>query len=70
MTEEKIQVAMDEVIKNRTSFVIAHRLKTIINADKIIVLKDGSVLEQGTHQELLNLKGFYYKLYMDQMAFD
>lgn len=70
VTEEKIQVAMDEVIKNRTSFVIAHRLKTIINADKIIVLKDGSVLEQGTHQELLNLKGFYYKLYMDQMAFD
>lgn len=70
VTEEKIQVAMDEVVKNRTSFVIAHRLKTIINADKIVVLKDGTVLEEGSHKELLNRKGFYYKLYTDQMVLD
>lgn len=61
---------MDEVVKNRTSFVIAHRLKTIINADKIVVLKDGTVLEEGSHKELLNRKGFYYKLYTDQMVLD
>ena len=55
---------------HRTSFVIAHRLKTIINADKIVVLKDGTVLEEGSHKELLNRKGFYYKLYTDQMVLD
>ncbi|KRL63809.1 lipid A export permease ATP-binding protein MsbA [Lactobacillus psittaci DSM 15354] len=65
VTEEKIQVAMDEVIKNRTSFVIVHRLKTIINVDKIVVLKDGKVLEEGNHKELLKQKFFYYKLYTD-----
>ena len=70
VTEEKIQKAMDAVIAGRTSFVIAHRLKTIINSDKIVVLKDGKVLEEGSHEELLKEKGFYYNLYTNQMAFE
>ena len=70
VTEEKIQKAMDAVIAGRTSFVIAHRLKTIINSDKIVVLKDGKVLEEGNHEELLKEKGFYYNLYTNQMAFE
>ena len=70
VTEEKIQKAMDAVIAGRTSFVIAHRLKTIINSDKIVVLKDGNVLEEGSHEELLKEKGFYYNLYTNQMAFE
>ena len=69
-TREKIQKAMDAVIAGRTSFVIAHRLKTIINSDKIVVLKDGKVLEEGNHEELLKEKGFYYNLYTNQMAFE
>lgn len=70
VTEEKIQQAMDAVIAGRTSFVIAHRLKTILNSNKIVVLKDGNVIESGSHEDLLKEKGFYYKLYTDQMAFD
>ena len=70
VTEEKIQKAMDAVIAGRTSFVIAHRLKTIINSDKIVVLKEGKVLEEGNHEELLKEKGFYYNLYTNQMAFE
>ena len=70
VTEEKIQKAMDAVIAGRTSFVIAHRLKTILNSNKIVVLKDGNVIEEGSHEALLKEKGFYYKLYTDQMAFD
>lgn len=70
VTEEKIQKAMDAVIAGRTSFVIAHRLKTILNSDKIVVLKDGNVIEEGNHQELLQEKGFYYGLYTNQMAFE
>ena len=70
VTEEKIQKAMDTVIAGRTSFVIAHRLKTILNSNKIVVLKDGNVIEEGSHDALLKEKGFYYKLYTDQMAFD
>lgn len=70
VTEEKIQKAMDTVIAGRTSFVIAHRLKTILNSNKIVVLKDGNVIEEGSHEALLKEKGFYYKLYTDQMAFD
>ncbi|MCT3536222.1 ABC transporter ATP-binding protein [Lactobacillus crispatus] len=70
VTEEKIQKAMDTVIAGRTSFVIAHRLKTILNSNKIVVLKDGNVIEEGNHEALLKEKGFYYKLYTDQMAFD
>lgn len=70
VTEEKIQKAMDTVIAGRTSFVIAHRLKTILNSNKIVVLRDGNVIEEGSHEALLKEKGFYYKLYTDQMAFD
>lgn len=70
VTEAKLQKAMDNVIAGRTSFVIAHRLKTIINADKIVVLKAGTVIESGSHQELLANQGFYYDLYRNQMAFE
>lgn len=70
VTEAKLQKAMDNVIAGRTSFVIAHRLKTIINADKIVVLKAGTVIESGSHQELLAKQGFYYDLYRNQMAFE
>ena len=69
MTEEKIQKAMNAVIAGRTSFVIAHRLKTILNSNKIVVLKDGNVIEEGSHEQLLKEKGFYYKLYTDQTSF-
>ncbi|MBW9308113.1 ABC transporter ATP-binding protein [Lactobacillus delbrueckii] len=70
VTEEKIQQAMDNVIAGRTSFVIAHRLKTILNSDKIVVLKDGQVIEEGPHADLIKKRGFYYKLYTSQMAFE
>lgn len=70
VTEEKIQQAMYAVLAGRTSFVIAHRLKTIINADKIAVLRDGNVIEQGSHAELIAQKGFYYDLYTNQMVLD
>lgn len=70
VTEEKIQTAMNNVITGRTSFIIAHRLKTIVEADEIIVLKDGKIIETGNHQALLAQKGFYYDLYKSQMAFD
>ena len=70
VTEEKIQQAMDAVLAGRTSFVIAHRLKTIINADKIAVLRDGNVIEQGSHAEFIAQKGFYYDLYTNQMVLD
>ena len=65
-TEQQIQSAMDELMKNRTSFVIAHRLSTIKNADLILVLKDGDVIESGTHEELLAQNGFYAGLYNSQ----
>jgi len=70
VTEAKIQTAMDNVIQGRTSFVIAHRLKTILNADKIVVLKDGDIIEQGTHKQLLDADGFYAELYHNQMVFE
>jgi len=59
-TKKLIHNAMDELMKNRTSFVIAHRLSTIKNANTIIVIDRGIVIEQGTHKELLNKKGYYY----------
>ncbi|HIU66190.1 MAG TPA: ABC transporter ATP-binding protein [Candidatus Caccomorpha excrementavium] len=65
-TELVIQNAMDELMKNRTSFVIAHRLSTIKNADLILVLKDGNIIESGTHEELLAKGGFYAELYNSQ----
>lgn len=65
-TEVQIQNAMDELMENRTSFVIAHRLSTIKNADVILVLKDGDVIESGTHEELLGRNGFYAELYNSQ----
>ena len=58
VTEARIQKAMDEAIKGRTSFVIAHRLKTILNADRIVVLRDGKVIEEGNHHQLLAEDGF------------
>ena len=66
MTEKHIQHAMDHLTKNRTSFVIAHRLSTIKNSDLILVMKDGQVVESGTHHQLLNLNGFYKVLYDSQ----
>ena len=70
VTESKIQQAMEAVVAGRTSFVIAHRLKTILNADQIIVLKDGEVIEQGDHHQLLKLGGFYSELYHNQFIFE
>ena len=70
VTESKIQQAMEAIVAGRTSFVIAHRLKTILNADQIIVLKDGEVIEQGNHHQLLQLGGFYSELYHNQFVFE
>ena len=68
ITEQKLQQAMKTMMEGRTSFVIAHRLKTIINSDKIVVIKDGKVVEEGTHKDLLSLKGFYNELYQNQFS--
>ena len=65
-TEELIQKAMDSLMKGRTSFIIAHRLSTIKNADLILVLKDGDIIEQGTHEELISMHGLYSSLYYSQ----
>ena len=65
-TEERIQKAMDNLMKGRTSFVIAHRLSTIRDADMILVMKDGDIVEQGSHEELLKKNGFYAELYNSQ----
>ncbi len=67
-TEIKIQDAFAKLMKGRTSFIVAHRLSTIQNADRILVMKDGSIIEQGNHEELLAQKGFYYNLYNSQFA--
>ena len=69
-TEEKIQEAMDRATKGRTSFVIAHRLSTIKNADLILVMRDGNIIEQGTHDQLMAQSGFYASLYNSQFAFE
>ena len=67
-TEVLIQKAMDKLMKGRTSFVIAHRLSTIKNADRILVLRDGDIVEQGTHESLLEADGFYAELYNSQFV--
>ena len=65
-TEELIQKAMDRLTRGRTTFVIAHRLSTIRNADLILVMKDGNIIEQGNHEELMKQEGFYASLYNSQ----
>jgi ATP-binding cassette subfamily B protein len=67
-TEIRIQKAFNKMMKGRTSFIVAHRLSTIREADVILVMKDGHILEQGNHGELLEKKGFYYELYNSQFA--
>ncbi len=69
-TEEKIQEAMDRLTKGKTSFVIAHRLSTIRNADLILVMKDGNIIEQGNHESLMEQNGFYASLYNSQFLLD
>lgn len=63
ITEQRIQKALAELMKNRTSFIIAHRLSTIRNADLILVMREGDIIETGTHEELLSWDSFYSKLY-------
>ena len=65
-TERQIQTALDDLLRDRTSFVIAHRLSTIRSADELLVLRDGQIIERGTHKELLAADGFYHDLYMSQ----
>ena len=65
-TEQRIQTAMDNLMRGRTSFVIAHRLSTIRSADLILVVRDGDIVERGTHRELLARNGFYASLYRSQ----
>ena len=67
-TELSIQTAMDNLMRGRTSFIIAHRLSTIRNADLILCMKDGDIVEQGTHDELMAKNGFYAGLYNSQFA--
>ena len=67
-TEIKIQNAFGKLMEGRTSFIVAHRLSTIQNADIILVMKDGNIIEQGNHDELLKKKGFYCNLYNSQFA--
>lgn len=65
-TEMLIQEAFDRLMQGRTSFIVAHRLSTIRNADEILVMKDGSIIEQGTHEQLMKKGGFYHTLYNSQ----
>ena len=65
-TEEIVQLATNKLLNGRTSFIVAHRLSTIQNADRIIVIHDGEIIEDGTHKELLNKRGEYYELYKNQ----
>lgn len=69
-TEQVIQETIDKVKKGRTTFIVAHRLSTIVNADKIFVIRHGKIVEQGTHLELLASKGYYYRLYTNQFIED
>jgi ABC-type multidrug transport system fused ATPase/permease subunit len=65
-TEARIQKALLRLMEGRTSFVIAHRLSTIRDADNVLVIKDGEIVEQGSHQSLLDQRGFYHQLYVSQ----
>jgi ATP-binding cassette subfamily B protein len=65
-TEVRIQQALLKLMEGRTSFVIAHRLSTIRDADQVLVIKDGEIIERGKHAELLAMKGFFYQLYLSQ----
>jgi len=67
-TELLIQEAIRTVLQGRTSFVIAHRLSTIRSADRILVIRDGAIQEQGTHEELMDARGYYYRLYTNQFV--
>ena len=67
-TEVKVQKAFEELMEGRTSFIVAHRLSTIQEADLILVMKDGNIIEHGRHRELLEKKGFYAHLYESQFA--
>ena len=68
LTEIRIQRAFNAMMEGRTSFIVAHRLSTIREADQILVMEKGNIVEQGTHEELLKKKGFYWKLYNSQFA--
>ena len=70
ITEDLIQKGMEHLMENRTSIIIAHRLSTIRKADRILYIKDGSIAEMGSHRELINLKGFYHRLYTQQFRQD
>ena len=67
-TEMKIQEAFGQMMQGRTSFIVAHRLSTVREADIILVMKDGNIIEQGNHTSLLERRGFYYELYNSQFA--
>lgn len=67
-SEKHIQKSLDTLLKGRTSFVVAHRLSTIINADRIVVMRDGGIAEIGSHEELLERQGFYHHLYTIQFS--
>jgi ATP-binding cassette subfamily B protein len=67
-TEVRIQKAFGKLMEGRTSFIIAHRLSTIVDADVILVMKDGNIIEQGNHKQLLAQNGFYANLYNSQFA--
>ncbi len=69
-TEKIIQYAIENIMKEKTSFVVAHRLSTIVNADRILVIKNGKIIEDGKHNELLKLHGYYYRLYTNQFNED
>ena len=70
MTEKLVQKGMDQLMRGRTSFVIAHRLQTIQNADVILVIDNGKIIERGKHEDLIENKGIYYSLYMGAFILD
>jgi ATP-binding cassette subfamily B protein len=67
-TEQLIQTAINKLLKGRTSFIVAHRLSTIVHSDMILVLEGGEIIESGTHRELIKKQGAYYKLYTNQYS--